>query len=288
MRDLKFQIVRMCARNADGSFATRADRLRILSQCADRLEDLGYRNMQAASLKPKHVEALLASWREEGISTGSIKNRMSAIRYWAEKIGKQNVVAASNSAYGIEHRVYVGQASKALRLGAGQLALVKDPYTRAALALQAAFGLRREESIKIQPDLADRGAMLYVKASWAKGGRAREIPIGTPEQRTALDAARALAQGGSLIPVHLRYRDQLQRFRAQCDKAGIHHVHGLRHAYAQGRYRELTGRPCPHAGGPISAQLTPVQKERDRAARLTISAELGHGREQVTSIYLGR
>ena len=65
-------------------------------------------------------------------------------------------------------------------------------------------------------------------------------------------------------------------------------MHGLRHAYAQARYEELTGWVCPAAGGPIAKELTPEQREQDREARLTISRELGHAREQVTAAYLGR
>jgi len=65
-------------------------------------------------------------------------------------------------------------------------------------------------------------------------------------------------------------------------------MHGLRHAYAQQRYRELTGWLAPAAGGPTVNALTPEQKAIDRQARLTISRELGHEREQITSVYLGR
>lgn len=108
------------------------------------------------------------------------------------------------------------------------------------------------------------------------------------QQRAALQAVKALAGKGSLIPAQLRYRNQLNRFRAQCDKAGIHGVHGLRHEYAQRRYAELTGRPCSACGGATSIQLDASQKLVDNAARLKISMEMGHGREQVTSIYLGR
>jgi len=42
------------------------------------------------------------------------------------------------------------------------------------------------------------------------------------------------------------------------------------------------------AGGPRSRDLTPSQRELDREARLTISEELGHEREQITAVYLGR
>jgi hypothetical protein len=65
-------------------------------------------------------------------------------------------------------------------------------------------------------------------------------------------------------------------------------MHGLRHAYAQERYRELTGWPAPAAGGPTVKALTAEQRTIDRQARLTISQELGHEREQITSIYLGK
>jgi len=81
---------------------------------------------------------------------------------------------------------------------------------------------------------------------------------------------------------------QLQRFKAQCAAAGIHHVHGHRHQYAQERYRELTGWACPAQGGPTKKQLTYEQKAIDRRARFTISQELGHGRESIASVYLGR
>jgi integrase len=86
----------------------------------------------------------------------------------------------------------------------------------------------------------------------------------------------------------MRYVEQVKRFETQCQKAGIHHVHGLRHRYAQARYRELTGWECPANGGPKSKQLTPEQKQIDRAARMTISEEMGHGREQITAQYIGR
>ena len=86
----------------------------------------------------------------------------------------------------------------------------------------------------------------------------------------------------------MSYVQQLQRFKAQCREAGIQHVHGHRHQYAQARYQTLTGWRCPANGGPRSRELPAEQKALDREARLTISAELGHGREQVTAIYLSR
>ena len=157
-----------------------------------------------------------------------------------------------------------------------------------SLRLQAAFGLRRGESIKIRPEWADRGDRLALKDTWTKGGRPREIPIRNAEQRQVLDEARSLAGSGSLIPAERSYVEQLRRYEYQCAAAGAHRIHGHRHQYAQTRYRELTGWPAPAAGGPRSRDLTPSQREADREARLTISEELGHEREQITAVYLGR
>lgn len=66
--------------------------------------------------------------------------------------------------------------------------------------------------------------------------------------------------------------------------AGLSHMHGLRHAYAQNCYEELTGWNCPAVGGPDRKSLTPEQREADREARLTISQELGRERETVVSL----
>ncbi len=124
--------------------------------------------------------------------------------------------------------------------------------------------------------------------TWTKGGREREIPIRNEAQRALREEAKAFAGKGSLIPASLKYVEQLRRFEHQCGQAHIHRVHGHRHAYAQQRYRELTGRACPAAGGRRSKNLTPEEKALDREARLTISRELGHFREQITALYVGR
>jgi Phage integrase, N-terminal/Integrase len=285
MQDLNYELKQLCARNRDGSFATQHDRERILTLIANQLREMGFVNMHVQSLKPKHVEKLVERWKVEGLSTGTLKNRMTELRWWAEKNGKANVVAKSNEAYGIPDRRYVTNVSKARELTSGDLAQVTDPYTRLSLRLQATFGLRRKESIKIQPAWADRGDTLMIKASWGKGRRARAIPIRNAEQRRVLDEAKHFAGKGSLIPADRSYVEQLHRFEYQCDRAGIHRVHGHRHQYAQERYRELTGWSAPAVGGPRSRELTREQKKIDREARLTISNELGHEREQVTAIY---
>jgi hypothetical protein len=129
--------------------------------------------------------------------------------------------------------------------------------------------------------------VLALKDTWTKGGRPREVPVRNAEQRQLLEQAKALAGRGSLIPADRTYAEQLRRFEHQCSAAGIHRVQGFQHQYAQVRYRELAGWAAPAAGGPRSWELTDEQKAVDREARLTISAELGHERGQVTAVYFG-
>jgi hypothetical protein len=271
MRQLNHELKQMCQRYRDGSYATQADRERTLSLIADQLHLAGYRHMGASSLKARHVEALVRRWQTEDLSAGTMKNRMSQLRWWAEKIGKPNILARGNAAYGIVDRVYVTNRSKGRELSEDQLARVSDPYSALSLRLQAEFGLRRQESILIRPDLADQGDKLVLQASWTKGGRAREIPIRTQVQRGLLDESKTFAGQGSLIPAALRYKEQLERFKSQCRQAGIHNVHGLRHQYAQTRYREATGWACPACGGPDTRQLSLEQKALVLEVRLMMA-----------------
>ena len=287
MQDLNYQLKQLCERNRDGSHATQAQRHQILQHMADQLHAMGYRRMEAKSLKPKHVESLITRYQDEGLSSGTIKNRLAHLRWWAEKINKQNVIARDNAHYGIAPRELVSNESKAQELDEDKLSQIKDGHIKASLELQKAFGLRREEAIKFIPSYADQGKFIQLKATWCKGGKARTVPVRTDEQREVLDRARLIAGKGSLIPPHLKYIEQLRVYEKELAKVGLSKMHGLRHRYAQQRYQELVGRPCPACGGLSSKDLSEEDRLNDKVARYAISAELGHERLQITSVYLG-
>ncbi|MDR1462026.1 MAG: integrase domain-containing protein [Azoarcus sp.] len=286
MDDLTYTLRQLCQRNRDGSHATQADRQGFLTLAARQLHEAGFRQMRATSLKGKHVDVLLQRWQAEGLATGTLKNRLSHLRWWAEKIGKAGILPAENTQLGIPERHYVSRENKAKELGDG-LDRIADPYVRMSLRLQAAFGVRREESIKFRPSYADRDSYIALKGSWTKGGRERTVPITTLEQRAVLDEAHRLAGPGSLIPAHKTYIQQRNIYDGQCKAAGLSNMHGLRHRYAQMRYEALTGWKAPAAGGPSRCSLTKGQRTQDAQARQSISRELGHERIAVTSVYLG-
>ena len=246
--------------------------------------------MAATGLKPKHVGKLLERWKAEGLSQATMKNRVSHLRWWAEKIGKGGVIPKTNAALGIERRIYVTNESKSVELASGDLAKIKDERLRVSVELQRAFGLRREECLKFQPSYATAGGpdSIKLKASWCKGGREREVPIRNDYQREVLARAAAMAGSGSMIPKGQSYIKRLKQYEYETKRAGMSRLHGLRHEYAQTRYRELAGWESPAKGGPKAKELTPERKAQDLAARLQISQELGHNREAITAVYLGR
>lgn len=287
MDDLAFGFKKLCRRNRDGSETTQKDRDRSLRLISEQLKDMGFRNMQATSLKPKHVEALVQRWQNENLSSGTIKNRMAHLRWWAEKVNRSSAIPADNLKLGIEQRAYVTNENKAQVLDP-RLERVEDARVRLSLELQQAFGMRREESIKFSPAYADRGDHLTLKGSWTKGGKPRDIPIRTLEQRALVDRVRAMVGNGSLIPPSARYIEQRNKYDGEVKRAGMSAMHGLRHGYAQSRYLELTGRIAPAAGGPTLRELGAEDREQDNQARLQISRELGHERIEITAIYLGR
>jgi hypothetical protein len=288
MRDLNYELKCLGERNRDGSHATRANRTRILSLIANQLYDLGYTKLHVTELKGRHVNALVKEWQRQELAPGTVKNRMAALRWWAEKVGRAWVLARDNMHYGIPYRQYVTNVSKAQTLSQVDLSRIGDPYVRMSLELQRAFGLRREEALKLRPRDADQGDRLVLKASWTKGGKAREIPIHTTTQREVLDRTHQLTGRGSLIPAERSYIQHLKVYERHTANAGLSKLHGLRHAYAQQRYQDLTGWAAPAVGGPTRKALTLSQQALDREVRWRISQEMGHEREQITAVYLGR
>ncbi len=216
---------------------------------------------------------------------------MSALRWWAKEINNEGAVK-SNVELNIERRVFVTNESKAISLENIDLSKIDENIAQ-SLRLQDSFGLRREESMKFQPEFAldgqwiDNAKYIVLKPTWTKGKRGRTIPISNENQRKELRKAYALAQknGGSMIPKEKSYKAHKSNFEAVTHALGVGQTHGLRHGYAQTRYLELMGFPCPAVGG--SRSLSADEVAKDKEIRMLISEELGHSRINITSVYLG-
>ncbi|EDS7589935.1 integrase [Salmonella enterica subsp. diarizonae] len=293
MNKLHYELKNLCKRNHDGAFVTQKNRHNGLQLMADQLQAVGFhtRIMSVHDLKGRHVNRLVSLWKQQALSDATIKNRLAMLRWWAEKIGNPGAVKTSEE-YGIGRRQLVTNESKAETLAGKDLSRI-SPWVALSLRLQEAFGLRREESMKFRVSWTLKGqspdsiSTISLKPSWTKGGRPRSIPVLTQEQRQLLAEVRQLAGSGSLIPPDRSYREHLRVFERETASVGIGHTHGLRHAYAQRRYEELTGRKPPVLGGLSRRTMRREERRKDDGIRRQISEEMGHSRISVTAIYLG-
>lgn len=285
MSSLATDIQILCYHNRDGAYGTQAKRRYDLALVARELTAFGFRLTSARSLKPKHIERLLNHWQQQNLDPRTIKNRMSSLRWLTKRVGKDGMINPKNEHYGIVS--VASQQDRAKPLDREKLEQIDDAYVRMSLELQAAFGLRREESIKIVPSLADCGGFIRLEGSWCKGGRVREVPITHPKQREIINKAKGLAKGGALIPSVDSYKTQLKRYDYQTLKVGMLNNHGHRYAWAQWRYKQLTGFACPYAGGKPKNALKGAEKKADAIARQKLTREMGHERPDITNVYLG-
>lgn len=264
---------------------TRCQRTTGLQLIARELTQMGHTKLTARSIKPIHIEKLIAKWKADGLSTGTIKNRMSWIRYWTGGVRRSSIASADNSEHGIGTRAAFNGDKARTTVGAALAKL--GEREQLVVRMQMAFGMRLEESILVNVNQAWQGDALHMQASWCKGGRARVIPIVHERQRALLDEVRSLVGTASLIPLGMdkhTYRRQIER---KTWAAGIRNVHGHRHWYCQWRYRTMTGRQCTAAGGRPYEQLTRKERGADWMARKIISREVGHERVSITDCYLG-
>jgi len=278
------------------SYATRDKRADVLYAGFVELRQLGYRLESVQSLRGKHMEVLVHAWQARGLSASTVQNSLSIFRTFSSWIGKSGMVQALEHYLGpgVAVRSSIAMADRSWSAHkidfAAKLAQVRarDPRVAIQLELQAAFGLRAREAMQLRPHVADRGAYLSVTHG-TKGGRDRVEPILTVEQREVLERAKAFcvtpasstSDPGCKLHQWKNHYYQVVRSCGITRKDGIT-SHGLRHQYANDRYRQLAGADSPVRGG---GDLDP---NIDRAARLVLAEELGHSRESITGHYLGK
>lgn len=280
------------------SNTTQRDRERVLAKACRDLHELGYKICDISNLRTTHIKKLAAHWEKEGLTGGTIINRLSMLSTLCNWIGKPGMVG-SPVLYAIDPVKFRRSgdtltdktwSEKGVSIE-DKIAEVEqiDRAVGMQLRLQWAFSLRAQESWLLRPVMADRGA--YLDINWGtKGGRARTVPIENELQRTVLEMAKSMVNNrtGSTIPKEYALRQWENHYYYVIRSAGISRKegitsHGLRHEGANAYYQSFTGHPSPIKGGTPGA----VDDELDTAARLDIAERLGHGRKQITGAYIG-
>ncbi|KVK89425.1 helix-turn-helix domain-containing protein [Burkholderia sp. MSMB1498] len=279
------------------SIKTQEYRATAICKAFVELRDGGFALQTPWSLKEKHIEYLIDRWVKAEQSGGTIENKLTYLRALAQWLGKANLVGTlgdyvDRRVAGLE-RSYVATEDKSwvgneVDAAAKIEEIAKTcPYTAVQLKLQAAFGLRVEESFMLRPVEAVRDPNVLAVTCGTKGGRPREVPI---ERKVAiLEEAARLSNGvtGSTIPVGRtlkQWRDWYYYVLAKhgVTKSGIGVTsHGLRHEYLQTLYEQVAAAPAPIKG----SAARPDAAAHAEAKRRVVEAA-GHSRKSKANAYL--
>lgn len=302
------------------SSTTAKDRRRDIRAAIAKLWELGFRIRKLASLKAKHVTALMKAWEAEGKSPQLLHNRLSMLRTLAGWLGKEQIVGHLDDYFPPERtrRVTAAKQNRAWEAnGVDPLAMIEkaklvDSRLAMMIALQHHFAMRVKESILFRPAnaMAEDGRAIEIHAG-TKGGRPRRYPIISQAQwdvfvwvRDEVAAGRVKRVGWSDCTFEQAqnrfYRLIKKHLGITKSQLGIT-PHGLRHGGAQGLYQHCSGGfPSPievaAAAGylTVDSQTPPkllpprgLSREVHYQASMAVSRALGHNRIDVTPAYYG-
>jgi len=294
LRNADYSITQIVKKSSYRSYASKNDMQVMLKKCVRDLHELGFKVGHVKGFKAKHVYKLVDHWKEQNKSAGTIKNYLSKLRELGKLLDDTSLVKPDNTPYKIESRNYFPTENKAIHNV--DFSTCNDKLIRLSMEGQYLFGLRREESMKFTlSEAMIKQESIYLSPSWTKGGIGRKVPITSQAQREWLMRVKeAVNPGQSLIAEGCSYKDQLNKYAFQTRRMGLRKLHGLRHAYAQRRYRELTkyfdpnnqGWECPFNGGKTVDMMTNQESSIDFKVRSILTRELGHSRLNILKSYL--
>lgn len=249
------------------------------------------------SLKEKHVRWLVQRWVSLGQSGGRIENKLTYLRALASWTGKTNLVGTladyvDRKEKGLV-RSYVATEDKswvAHDVSATQKIIEIGetcPNVAVQLKLQAAFGLRVQESFMLRPLAAVRDPQTLGVDRGTKGGRPRLVPI---QARIAVleEAARLSNEvTGSTVPADRTLQQWRDWYYYVLGKHGVTKSglgitsHGLRHQWAHELYETVTGTPAPVKQSDLVAD-TGLHEEAQRR----VAEAMGHSRITKANAYL--
>lgn len=280
------QLDKLERHNRQGSYKTRQRYYEAMQRFCKFLADT-FHLQKLSNISGKHLTAYVHHLQESGKSASTVKTDLAAIRFWHDKISEAKYKLPSNADLSdqapLERRKLQGidrhwtpeqfTAFVAVCRGAG-----RDDYADIA-TLTYYVGLRIHEVCRLDTAAVgawERTGVLTVKG---KGGRVRNVPVEAGAAKQALRDRRAAVQRGHklFVPDDTAtdaYIYAFQRFLREhrpdqgTNPRPLTH-HGLRHSYAIRQYQTAVD------GG-----------ASEHRAKLDVSHLLGHGRADVTDVYL--
>ncbi len=281
--NLMAQVDKLHRHNRQGSYKTRARYYEAMQRFCRFLAE-AYRLERLANIAPKHIYAYVAYLQEQGKSASTIKTDLSAIRFFHDLIQSPRYELPGNSDLFLQRRTFGGvdrtwSDNEFERMLDTALAVGRNDYV-SIFYLGRFAGLRIHECFRIDTATASKAVKERAITIKGKGGLLRTVPLNDLlVQRLRHDLKRT-TRGHKLYVLDDQetheaikalqafiwlYRPSIQ----DKDSARPMTFHGLRHTYAAEKYQSL-----------IAAGKTPYE------ARKAVSRLLGHGRDDVTNIYL--
>lgn len=282
-QNLLAQLDKLHRHNRQGSFRTKQRYYEAMQRFCRFLAER-YRLERLANIAPKHIYAYVSYLQEQEKSASTIKTDLSAIRFFHDLIQQPRYELPSNADLLLQRRTF-GEVDRTWsmaefsRMQACALELEREDYVT-ILYLGRYAALRIHECFRIDTAAAAKAIKESALTIKGKGGLVRTVPL-TPLLVQRLQRhLRQTPRGHKLfVPDDQQTHEAIKALQAFIylyrpyaqDKGSDRPMtfHGLRHACAAEWYK-----------GFIQRGSNPYQ------ARKSVSKLLGHGRDDVTRIYL--
>lgn len=287
-------------RYGEGHYGTQAAHADRWQQFCNYARDQGVRDVRQVTeeLVTSYGQSLQQQVAVDEMAVSYAQNLLSSVNVVLEVMQGDSLIHVSPSELvgernNVRQEVPAGLARERLQQTVSYLRDRREARVAAIAELARNLGLRfREASLfdarRALQQVVSKGAVNITEGT--KGGRGRGVdrwvPVSPEATATLHRAAELQGEGRNLIPEdrsYAQWRDHAYHvWSGVAQDHGLKGFHDLRAAYACDRYQSITGSPAPVIEGRREAE-----KDIDKAAREIISAELGHGRIDVASAYIG-
>ena len=244
-----------------------------------------FKKQNLNKIKAKHLEAYAEQMKESGYSKSYITTNLSAIRFFVDIKGGDSRKLPSNKELGVEHRTKADRIADNKAWAEGEVQRFINysesvgKYRYADMVRMAYFfGLRIHEVARLDKSQLAKALNTGLLTVKRKGGLVRSIPLHNNE---LIERLYEETKAGEKVFIDKDEKTHKVINNLQCFIYNHHKefkinndgknrsFHGLRHLYAQNRYRYFIEKGID-----------------DYNARLKVSKLLGHFRVEITEIYL--
>lgn len=282
-QNLLTQLDKLHRHNRQGSFRTKQRYYEAMQRFCRFLAER-YRLERLANVAPKHIYAYVAYLQEQEKSASTIKTDLSAIRFFHDLIQRPRYELPANADLLLQRRTF-GEVDRSWspaefsRMLACALELKKEDFVT-IFYLGRYAALRIHECFRIDTATAAKAIKENALTIKGKGGLVRTVPLEPILVQRLQFHLQQTPRGHKLfVPDDQQTHEAIKALQAfiylYCpyaqDKGSDRPMtfHGLRHTCAAEWYK-----------GYVQRGLSPYQ------ARKSVSKLLGHGRDDVTRIYL--